>query len=121
MTAVSLRGYWRTDSERIDWTPAIRMTRLTTIARTGRRTKRSVKDFTLAVLRLRSRVVAGLDLVVDLDGGPVAQLEHAGRDHGLTRLDAGGHRHLVAAGGADLDELLAHTEVALALRVLDLL
>ena len=54
MTAVSLRGYCRTDSERIDCTPAIRMTRLTTIARTGRRTKRSVNDFTLAVLRLRA-------------------------------------------------------------------
>ncbi len=29
---MSLRGYCRTLSERIDWSPAIRMTRLTTIA-----------------------------------------------------------------------------------------
>ena len=41
-TAMSLRGYWRTLSARIDWIPAMRMTRLTTIARTGRLTKRSV-------------------------------------------------------------------------------
>ena len=61
-------------------------------------------------------------LVVDLDGGSVAQLEDAGGHHGLPRLDAGGHRHLVAAGSADLDELLAHAEVGLAaLRILDLL
>ena len=42
MTAMSLRGYCRTLSARIDCKPAIRMTRLTTIARTGRFMKRSV-------------------------------------------------------------------------------
>src|SRR5436309_12091117 len=41
-TAMSLRGYWRTLSERIACNPAIRITRLTTIARTGRLTNRSV-------------------------------------------------------------------------------
>ena len=41
-TAMSLRGYCRTLSARIDCRPAIRMTRLTTIARTGRLTNRSV-------------------------------------------------------------------------------
>jgi len=35
-TAMSLRGYCRTLSERIDWSPAIKMTRLTTMASTGR-------------------------------------------------------------------------------------
>ena len=40
--AMSLRGNWRTLSERIDCNPAMRITRLTTIARTGRLTKRSV-------------------------------------------------------------------------------
>src|SRR5215470_1851645 len=39
---MSLRGYWRTERDRIDCRPAIRMTRFTTIARTGRRTKMSV-------------------------------------------------------------------------------
>ena len=42
MTAVSLLGYWRTESDRIDCNPAIRITRLTQIARTGRLMKRSV-------------------------------------------------------------------------------
>ncbi len=41
-TAMSLRGYCRTLSARIDCSPARRMTRLTTTASTGRRTKRSV-------------------------------------------------------------------------------
>src|SRR5262245_9703025 len=39
---MSLRGYWRTLSDRMDCSPAMRMTRLTTMASTGRRTKRSV-------------------------------------------------------------------------------
>src|SRR3974390_1041836 len=42
MTEMSERGYWRTLSERIAWIPAIRMTRFTTTARTGRFTNRSV-------------------------------------------------------------------------------
>src|SRR5918992_4486848 len=41
-TAMSLRGYCRTLSARIDCSPAMRMTRLTTIARTGRLTNKSV-------------------------------------------------------------------------------
>src|SRR5215813_5745781 len=45
---MSLRGYWRTLRERIDWSPAIRITRLTTIARTGRLTKRSVNLLCMA-------------------------------------------------------------------------
>src|SRR6185295_15870686 len=77
-TAMSLRGYWRTDSERIDCSPAIRITRLTTIASTGRRTNRSV-NFISAVLRLRGRIVRGLHRVVDEHGGAAPQLEHAGR------------------------------------------
>src|SRR5439155_7233409 len=42
MAAFSLRGYWRTLSERIACTPAMAMIRLTTMAMTGRRMKRSV-------------------------------------------------------------------------------
>src|SRR2546427_6779220 len=42
MAAFSLRGYWRTFSERMACTPAMTIKRLTTIARTGRRMKRSV-------------------------------------------------------------------------------
>ena len=40
--AMSLRGYWRTLSVRIDCNPAMRMTTFTTVARTGRLTKISV-------------------------------------------------------------------------------
>ena len=43
MAAFSLRGYWRTLSVRIACTPAMMMIRLTTMAMTGRRMKRSVK------------------------------------------------------------------------------
>src|SRR5574341_1246712 len=67
-TAMSLLGNCRTLSDRIDWMPAMRMTRFTTTARTGRRTKRSVKDFFIsAVLGLRGRAVGRLDAVVDED------------------------------------------------------
>ena len=43
MAAFSLRGYWRTLSERMAWSPAMTMSRLTTVAMTGRLTNRSVK------------------------------------------------------------------------------
>src|SRR5512143_2558849 len=106
ITAMSLRGYCRTLSERIDQSPAMRMTRLTTIARTGRRTKRSV-IFISAVLRLGGRAVPRLDRVVDEDGRAVPELEGAGGHHLVARLQPRHDRHLVAAGGANLDELLA--------------
>jgi hypothetical protein len=47
--AFSLRGYCRTLSERHDWTPAIMITRLTTIERTGRSMNLSVKEVFMAV------------------------------------------------------------------------
>src|SRR5579883_468529 len=43
--ALSLRGYWRTVRVLTACSPAMRITRLITIARTGRRINRSVKDF----------------------------------------------------------------------------
>src|SRR6266404_3678685 len=45
MAAMSLRGYCRTLIVFIACKPAMRMTKLTTIASTGRLMKRSVKDF----------------------------------------------------------------------------
>src|SRR5436309_8427984 len=143
MTAMSLRGYWRTLRERIACKPAIRMTRLTTMARTGRLTKRSVNltfdpppypsprrgRGTLfrerlrasVVLRLGGRIVGGLDLVVDADGGAVAELEGAGRHDFLTGLESRDHRDLIAPGAAQLDELLPHAAIALAVGRLDVL
>src|SRR6266545_4690130 len=93
------------------------MTRLTTIARTGRLTKRSVNfisrsfpgyGIALAVLRLRGRVVGRLNLVVDDDGGAVAELEYSGGHHFFAGLDAG------ADGDLRLDE---HSGPQLAVRV----
>src|SRR6185503_12390208 len=74
--ALSRRGYWRTLSERNACRPAITITRLTTIASTGRRTKRSV-SFTTAseVLDVRAQRRGRLHRVVDLDARAVAQLE----------------------------------------------
>ena len=52
--ALSSFGYWRTLSERIACSPAMMITRLTTIARTGRRMKMSVNFMgASAVLRAR--------------------------------------------------------------------
>src|SRR4026208_22414 len=90
MTAISLRGYCRTLSARIDCSPAIRMTRLTTTARTGRLTKRSAKRVSV-VLLLRFWVVGGQHVVVHLDGGAVPQLEDAGADALLAGLHSGHH------------------------------
>src|SRR5262249_13779017 len=102
------------------WIPAIKMTRLTTTASTGRRMNRSV-NFILAILRLGSRVVAGLRLVVDLDGRPVSQLEDSRRHDFLPGLHTRHHRDLVAARGSDTDELLFHATVALAVGSLHVL
>src|SRR5919106_4385109 len=104
---MSLRGYCRTLRARMDCRPAIRMTRLTTIARTGRLTKRSVNR-TLAILGLRRALVPRLHLVVDGYRRAVAQLEHAGRDDFFARLHARNDRDLIAARRPELDELLPH-------------
>src|SRR5262245_8681844 len=113
---MSLRGYWRTLNERMDCSPAMRMTRLTTMASTGRLTNRSVIFMTgspprgrdSVVLRPRRRVVGGLHLVVHAHGRAVAQLEHPGRHHLGARGEAREHGHLVAARAAQLHHLLAH-------------
>src|SRR5262245_18413023 len=86
-TAMSLRGYCRTLRARMDCTPAIRITRLTTIARTGRLTNRSVKRISI-VLWLRRRLVLRLNLVIDDNRRSVAELKGAGRDDLFRRLDA---------------------------------
>src|SRR5437870_451388 len=86
-TAMSLRGYCRTLSARIDCRPAMRMTRLTTIARTGRFTNRSV-SFILTVLWLGSALVGRLDFVVYENRRTVAKLEHTGADDLFASLKA---------------------------------
>src|SRR5579863_6806450 len=73
--ALSSFGYCLTLSVRIAWRPAITMTRFTTRARTGRRTKRSV-NFTgrpLPVLGVGRELGARLDGVIDDDRRAVSQ------------------------------------------------
>src|SRR5918992_5013337 len=120
--AISLRGYCLTLKERTDCSPAIRITRLTTIASTGRLMKRSVNRIgcSSVVFRRGRRIVAGLHRVVDEDRDPVPQLEHAGGHHFVARIDAREHRHLVAARRAGLDELLPHAAIRLAVFALHL-
>src|SRR6266498_3005901 len=86
----------------------MRMMRLTTVARTGRRMKMSVNFMAgSAVLRLRRELRSDLHIgVVDGDARAVAQLERAGADELLTRLHAVDNGDEVAAGFAELDELL---------------
>ena len=85
---MSLRGYWRTLSERMDCSPAMRMTRLTTMARTGRLTKRSV-NLHLSCPRAWARGrCAGWTSLLTLHGRPVAELEGAGGHDLLARLHA---------------------------------
>src|SRR3954465_6802712 len=85
MDAFSLRGYWRTLTVRIACNPAIRITRFTTMASTGRLINRSVKDFMrnsvipwLAIRRFRLLVRFRHDVVVLRDSRAVAQFEKAG-------------------------------------------
>src|SRR5262249_44720120 len=118
--AMSLRGYCRTVSARMDCSPAIRMTRLTTIARTGRLTNRSVSRI-LTILGFRSPLVVGLNLVVDQNSGAVAKLEDAGSHDLLPRLDPRKHRDLIAARGPELHKLLAHAAVCLTVRTFEIL
>src|SRR5262245_1586119 len=113
---MSLRGYCRTLSDRIDCSPAIRITRLTTIERTGRLIKRSVNRI-LPVLWFRSFAVRRLDLVINRDRGAVAKFEHARRHYLFATLQAGKKSNLIAPRWTDLHELLSHSAIRLALRV----
>src|SRR6266496_3680325 len=110
ISAFSLRGYWRALSVRIAWTPAMTMTRLTTIAMTGRRMKRSVKFMMGSgpslVGRLRGELRLGREGVVHGDRGAVPQLEGAAADERLPRAQSGDHRDEVAPALSQADELL---------------
>src|SRR5580692_7330057 len=136
---MSLRGYCRTLSERIDWRPAIRMRRLTTIARTGRLTNKSVNfmrvphsalvtllAFTpllvelkvsltvvLTLFGVRFRTIRRLHGVVNLNGCGVAEPEDSGADDFVARIHPGRDRDLIAAAALDLDDLLAHPAIGL--------
>src|SRR3954454_3521871 len=99
-TAMSLRGYCRTLSARIDCRPAIRMTRLTTIASTGRLTKRSVNFMTcvrLLIFGFGCGAVGRLHLVVHLDGDTIPQFEHSRGHYFLAGVQTRHDRDLISA------------------------
>src|ERR1019366_1342222 len=80
--ALSLRGYCLTTRVRIAWDPAIKITRFTTSASTGRRMKRSVNDIVSyscgsTVRRVRGQVVLGRQVVVLGHGHAIPQLKDA--------------------------------------------
>src|SRR5579872_1492699 len=112
------------------------MTRLTTIARTGRLTNRSVSFIglsfyrpqagapssvgtwlPLAVLGPWSWAIAGLHLVVDLDWSSVTKSEHSGTDDLVAGFEAGGNCDLIATRTFDLDHLLTDTAVGMPLPI----
>src|SRR5882724_12861229 len=110
ITAFSLRGYWRTLSERIACTPAITIRRLTTRATTGRRMKRSVNFMRgpfpgSLVHRLRVDLRLRGHLVLHHHRRAVAQLEGAAAHDRLSRGQAVHHRHQVSAALTQADEL----------------
>src|SRR5207247_1948001 len=61
----------------------------------------------------------GPDFVVDEDGRAVPELEDTGGDDFVPGPDAGDDRDLVAARGAERDDLLAHTAVGLTICILE--
>src|ERR1035437_5135743 len=116
--ALSLRGYCRTTRVRIAWTPAIKITRFTTRASTGRRMNRSVKDFMEAaqgstIGRVRRQVILRRQVVVLDDRHAVAQLEDAGTDNALAGLEARFHAHKIPSRAPGADELLPHLQTRL--------
>src|SRR5437868_6554250 len=116
---MSLRGYCLTTKPPRPWRfgnrigsnavdPAIRITKLTTRARTGRRMKRSVNDL-MTVLRIRGLRVQlrfWREIVVNHHRHSVAQLEHPGADDLLTVLKSLRDRNEIAPRFSDADELL---------------
>src|SRR5580658_8753646 len=91
--------------------PSTRISRLTTLASTGRRMKISVKRIgpspaRSAVYGDGGGIVGGLHLVVHHNRGAVVQLDLSGRDDCIAGLDAAQNRHLVAARRTGGDETL---------------
>src|SRR5437588_1576105 len=109
---MSLRGYWRTLIVFIACKPAMRMTKLTTMASTGRLMKRSVKDF-MSVFSSRidrRRIHLGFrrEVVVDRHRHSVAQFENSRADDGFIRLQSIDNRHEIAARFTHSNELLTN-------------
>src|SRR5689334_2259745 len=96
-TAFCVRGYWLTGRPNNERRPRTTMSRLTTIASTGRLMKTSVNFMPWPrclvegslFLRVRVRAVGRLHRVVDGHRRAVLQLDLPARDDGLALLQAG--------------------------------
>src|SRR3954447_11588182 len=117
-------GYCRTGSSKNARRPISRISRLTTAARTGRRTKMSVNERMPGSVRLLGRwrrgdgqgVAAG-----DGDRRPVLQLELARAHDEIAGLDAAYQGDVAAEGRPRLDEGLDRLMLGLAVGVLAVL
>src|ERR1043166_6889544 len=99
---MSLRGYWRTLIVRIACKPAIRITKLTTSASTGRLMKRSVKDFMslfewLRIDWVRIYLRIRRQIVVDRHSHSVSQFENSCAHNGFAGFQSLCNRDEIAA------------------------
>src|SRR6185312_1668669 len=122
-TAFCVRGYCSTGSELIARKPSARIIRLTTVARTGRRMKRSVRRMGRASFfrDLRIGAEGNADLVVDLDRRTVVELVLPRAHHDSAGLDSGQDRDLVTSRVAGLHEHLLGDILLLSTRLSTLL
>src|SRR5258707_9334110 len=126
---MSLRGYCRTFNVFIACNPAMRMTKLTTIASTGRLMKRSVNDVIykfgirasdfLSIWRFRIQFWFGCKIVVHGHSHSVAQLKESGAHKGLACFQSLRNRDEIATCFTDPRKLLPkHLRFLARLRVL---
>src|ERR1017187_10020569 len=107
----------------------MRMTRLTTSARTGRRMNRSVNFTGFAVsgsplsgiVRLRRELRVRCLGIVNAHRAAGPKPKHPRRADGVARLEARGHRDKVTLAAAEPDNLLPHDEVLVACLLVGLL
>ena len=104
---MSLRGYCRTLSARIDCSPAIRITRLTTIARTGRLTNRSVNLHQL-FSGFGAGLLPGWTVLLICTAAPLRSLNTPEVTTSSPGLTPESTATWSPRDGPELDELLAH-------------
>src|SRR6476469_1045763 len=112
-------GYCRIGSLASDWRPMSRISRLTTVARTGRLMKMSVKRMAAGLFRRARHLRLGQGAVVDPDLGALLQLQLTDNDHAFTGFHPLIDRHPVLArlarpheAALDLIELLLRRRLA---------
>src|SRR5580692_10836900 len=118
-TAFSVWGYWLTGKLPTERRPSTRISRLMTIASTGRLMKRSVKFMAGASLLLRRRVlvVQRLHVVVDAHRRAVLQFELPAGDHHRPLRHALQDCDLISACRPRRDEHLLRLELGIAFRI----